>query len=108
MQLLFVLTNDEFYSNLSREVFVCIVARTVVYKKRDFPLEEPRALIYNDAYQIPSAFCEASSTFGMAHVADLHIGMNTFGASAPNKDCMEHFGFTPEKVARRIVISFFD
>ena len=26
------------------------------------------------------------------------IGMNTFGASAPLKDLLQKFGFTPEKV----------
>src|SRR4051794_243438 len=29
------------------------------------------------------------------------IGMTTFGASAPQPDLYEHFGFTPEKVAER-------
>jgi transketolase len=29
------------------------------------------------------------------------IGMTTFGASAPQKDLYEHFGFTPEAVAER-------
>jgi transketolase len=29
------------------------------------------------------------------------IGMTTFGASAPQKDLYEHFGFTPENVAER-------
>jgi transketolase len=29
------------------------------------------------------------------------IGMHSFGASAPQKDLYEHFGFTPEKVAER-------
>lgn len=29
------------------------------------------------------------------------VGMDTFGASAPAKDLMEHFGFTPEKITER-------
>jgi len=29
------------------------------------------------------------------------IGMHTFGASAPQKDLYEHFGFTPERVVER-------
>ena len=29
------------------------------------------------------------------------VGMTTFGASAPQPDLYEHFGFTPEKVAKR-------
>jgi transketolase len=27
------------------------------------------------------------------------VGMTSFGASGPQKDLYEHFGFTPEKVA---------
>ena len=29
------------------------------------------------------------------------IGMTTFGASAPQPDLYEHFGFTPDAVAQR-------
>lgn len=29
------------------------------------------------------------------------VGMDTFGASAPGNDLMEHFGFTPEKITER-------
>jgi transketolase len=29
------------------------------------------------------------------------IGMETFGASGPQQDLYEHFGFTAEKVAER-------
>ena len=29
------------------------------------------------------------------------VGMDTFGASAPAGDLMEHFGFTPEKITER-------
>ena len=29
------------------------------------------------------------------------VGMHGFGASAPQKDLYEHFGFTPEKVAEK-------
>ncbi len=32
----------------------------------------------------------------------LVIGMESFGASAPYPDLAEHFGFTPEKVAKRV------
>ena len=47
---------------------------------------------------------EAASTFGWAEwtTADGDsVGMTTFGASAPQKDLYEHFGFTPENVAAR-------
>jgi transketolase len=47
---------------------------------------------------------EAASTFGWTEwtTGDGEaIGMTTFGASAPQKDLYEHFGFTPENVAAR-------
>ena len=45
---------------------------------------------------------EAGSTFGWSKYADINIGLDRFGASAPAKDLMEKFGFTPELLARRI------
>ncbi len=45
---------------------------------------------------------EAASTFGwMRWTTDdgAQVGMTSFGASGPQKDLYEHFGFTPEKVA---------
>jgi transketolase len=47
---------------------------------------------------------EAASTFGWAEWTTSDgdsVGMTTFGASAPQKDLYEHFGFTPENVAAR-------
>jgi transketolase len=45
---------------------------------------------------------EAASTFGWARWTTDdggQVGMTGFGASGPQKDLYEHFGFTPEKVA---------
>jgi transketolase len=47
---------------------------------------------------------EAASTFGWSEWTTEDgeaIGMTTFGASAPQKDLYEHFGFTPDNVAAR-------
>jgi transketolase len=44
---------------------------------------------------------EALSTFGWSQyvgITGTSIGMTTFGASAPIKDLLKHFGFTVEKV----------
>jgi transketolase len=44
---------------------------------------------------------EQASTFGWERYAGLRgtrIGMTTFGSSAPLKDLLTKFGFTPEKV----------
>jgi len=52
---------------------------------------------------------EAASTFGWHKFVGsegLAIGLDTFGASAPYKVLAEEFGFTPEKVAQKIVEHF--
>ena len=49
---------------------------------------------------------EAASTFGWERftgLEGLNIGLDHFGASAPYKVLAEEFGFTPEKVAEKIV-----
>ena len=47
---------------------------------------------------------EAAATFGWERWVGPDgdsVGMHGFGASAPQKDLYEHFGFTPENVAER-------
>ena len=59
---------------------------------------------------IPSRGCmkismEAGITLGWERFvgpAGLSIGLDHYGASAPNKDLAEEFGFTPEKVEMKI------
>ena len=46
---------------------------------------------------------EAGSTFGWAKYADINIGIDTFGTSAPEAKIREHFGFTPEQLTERII-----
>jgi transketolase len=49
---------------------------------------------------------EAGTTFGWSDVTGdnaLHIGIDRFGASAPGKVLMEHFGFSAEKITPQIV-----
>ncbi|KAM0792595.1 Transketolase [Microbotryomycetes sp. NB124-2] len=48
---------------------------------------------------VPVVSVEAYTTFGWGKYAHEHIGVNTFGASAPAKDLSTHFGLTPEVVA---------
>ena len=45
---------------------------------------------------------EAGSTFGWDKYADIKIGIDTFGTSAPAKDLKEYFGFTPELITKKI------
>ena len=45
---------------------------------------------------------EAGATFGWQKYSDIQIGIDHFGTSAPAKDLMEKFGFTPEKLYQRI------
>ena len=39
---------------------------------------------------------------GVVGDAGLTIGIDRFGESAPYKDLLEHFGFTPERIAARV------
>jgi transketolase len=57
---------------------------------------------YRRALLPPGVACvsiEALTTFGWAHVAHHHIGMRSFGVSAPGAAAMDAFGFTQAKVA---------
>ncbi len=55
---------------------------------------------------VPRASIEAGVTMGWHRVIGdrgLAIGIDRFGASAPARDIAQHFGFTAESVAERIV-----
>jgi transketolase len=61
---------------------------------------------YRDAVLPPSVRArvsvEAAATFGWTRWTTddgAQVGMTSFGASGPQKDLYEHFGFTPERVA---------
>ena len=58
---------------------------------------------YRDSVLPPSikarVSVEQASTFGWDRYAGGHVGMKTFGASAPLKELQKKFGFTPEAVA---------
>ena len=64
----------------------------------------------DDAYKasvinLPREKCvsiEMLSSFGWAKYAGLNIGLDTFGASAPAKDVIKKFNFTPEFVAAQV------
>ena len=48
---------------------------------------------------------EAGATLGWERLTGengLNIGIDHFGASAPNKDLAEEFGFVPEKIESQI------
>lgn len=45
---------------------------------------------------------EAGSTYGWDKYADIKIGIDNFGRSAPYKDLLKEFKFTPEDLAKRI------
>ena len=46
---------------------------------------------------------EMLSTFGWAKYAATNIGLDTFGASAPAKDVIKKFNFTPEYVVEQVL-----
>ena len=45
---------------------------------------------------------EMLSTFGWGRLAKHNMGIDTFGASAPAKDTLAHFGFTVDKTVEFI------
>ena len=60
----------------------------------------------NRVINLPREKCvsiEMLSTFGWAKYAGLNIGLDTFGASAPAKDVIKKFNFTPEFVAEQVL-----
>ena len=60
----------------------------------------------NSVINLPREKCvsiEMLSTFGWAKYAGLNIGLDTFGASAPAKDVIKKFNFTPEFVAEQVL-----
>ncbi|KAL8433813.1 hypothetical protein Efla_005400 [Eimeria flavescens] len=52
--------------------------------------------------QVLCAYVEAATTHGWSRFFDVHVGMSTFGASAPRADIWKEFGFTGENVAKKI------
>jgi transketolase len=51
---------------------------------------------------VPRVAIEAAATLGWERIVGSTgaiVGMTTFGASAPQKDLYEHFGFTAENIA---------
>ena len=44
---------------------------------------------------------EAAASFGWSRWADDVVAIDHFGASAPGKVALEHFGYTPDNVAIR-------
>ena len=55
----------------------------------------------------PRLAMEAASTLGWERWADAVIGIDTFGASAPGPELMEHYGITAEAMAE-VAASFFE
>ncbi len=56
---------------------------------------------------LPRLAMEAASTLGWERWADAVIGIDTFGASAPGPELMEHYGITAEAMAE-VAASFFE
>ncbi|EPT31442.1 transketolase [Toxoplasma gondii ME49] len=52
--------------------------------------------------KVLTAYVEAASPFGWEKYFDVHVGLPTFGGSAPAKALYEFFGFSPANIAKRI------
>ena len=98
------------------EVSLCLAAyeqltaegiRARVVSMPSWELFEKQEQAYRDAVLPPAVTArisvEQASTFGWARYVGLQgrsIGMTTFGASAPLKELLKKFGFTPEQVVQ--------
>eukprot|EP01071_Lankesteria_metandrocarpae_P008312 Lankesteria_metandrocarpae@DN4933_c1_g1_i3.p1 len=49
-----------------------------------------------------NVYVEAASTFGWEKYFNVSVGMETFGASAPRDDLVQHFGLTDQRIAGKI------
>lgn len=61
--------------------------------------ESYRRSVFPDG--VPVVSVEAASIFGWEKYAHVHIGMTTFGLSAPGDAIFKHFGFTPANIAEK-------
>ena len=59
---------------------------------------------------VPVLSVEAGNSFGWERFSHYHLGVNTFGISAPFKDCYKHFGILPENVAQKVqnLVKFYE
>ncbi len=93
------------------EVGLCVSAyetlagegvRARVVSMPSWELFEHQSQEYKDSVLPPAVKArvsvEQASTMGWHRYASSHIGMTTFGASAPLKELQKKFGFTPEAV----------
>lgn len=49
-----------------------------------------------------TVYVEAATPWGWDRYFDVHVGMQSFGESAPASAVYDYFGFTPQKIASRI------
>ena len=64
------------------------------YRNRVIPADAENVFWVEAGYD-PSGYC-------FARGKGLVIGLSDFGISAPGKELADHFGFTPEKVAKKV------
>jgi transketolase len=82
-----------------------ISARVVSLPCWELFLDQPASYQDQVLGSVPRVSVEAASTFGwagMVGTGGLSIGIDRFGASAPDTVLAEHFGFTPQMVAARV------
>ena len=58
---------------------------------------------------VPIISIEAGTSFSWQKYSHIHLGVNTYGLSAPCKKVYEHFGLVPDKVAEKaqIVVDYY-
>ena len=82
-----------------------ISARVVSMPSWELFAEEDEDVIDEVLPDGPPRFSiEAAATFGWERWADIVIGIDSFGASAPGPEVLAHFGITAEAVAAEVVL----
>jgi transketolase len=84
------------------ETLIAAGVKARVVSMPSWELFEHQTQEYKDSVLPPAVKArvsvEQASTMGWHRYASAHIGMTTFGASAPLKELQKKFGFTPEAV----------
>merc|ERR1712224_74700 len=92
------------------EVSLCVDAAKEMSGKKVRVVSMPSAEIFRsqpESYKqallpkkVPKMSVETAVTTGWGEFTDAHVGINTFGASAPGDTCLDKFGFNVPNVVK--------
>lgn len=80
-------------------IYVNVVSMPSVDRFMSLPQDRRNTIVPDDLLTVS---VEAGSTFGWAQVADISVGIDRFGASAPGGVALKNLGITAENVAEHV------